>query len=369
MIDLFKVHMNRDADQAVVDVLHSGYITQGPMVDRFEEKLSNVIGPTGLSHSRPILVNSCTSAIDLAFELCGVGPGDEVISTPQTCFASNVGIIHRGARIRWADIDPLTGLIDPESISRRGLVNEKTKAIIAVNWAGKFVDYKALKEYGVPVIEDAAHTWDSFIAGGAQPARGDYVCYSLQAIKFLTSGDGGILFTPKQQENEARLLRWYGLDRTRNESFRITQNIKQAGFKYNMNDIAAAIGIQNIPNAKSAVHAHRNNARTLCKYIDNEHLTVLPFDETASYWIFPVLVNDAGQREAFRHYLQDNMISAALVHYRNDKYDSTLEFAEGVLPGVDYFTEHQLNLPCGWWLDAQEIFYIIDVVNRWKPNA
>lgn len=360
MIDLFKVNMSKDAHESVSRVLSSGYITQGPRVDEFERLLQGFLG----SGVVPTLVNSCTSAIDLALELCGVGPGDEVISTPQTCFASNVGPIHRGARIRWADIDKLTGLIDPASVGK--LINSKTKAIIAVNWAGKFADYASLKSYGVPVIEDAAHTWDTFLVD--KPERGDYICYSLQAIKFLTAGDGGILITPPEKEHEAKLLRWYGLDRTKNESFRITQNVKQAGFKYNMNDISAAIGISNLLSASNAVKEHRSNARVLCKYINNEHLTVLPFDEQASYWIFPILINDIGNRDNFKHYMQDNLIASALVHYRNDMYDSTSAFREKELPGVGEFTSKQINIPCGWWLSNQDVLYVIDVVNRWNPS-
>ena len=205
MIPLFKVKMSSNATGMVDQVLNSGFIGQGPKVEEFEDALWKALG----SKTRPVTVNSCTSAIDLALAILNVGPGDEVIATPQTCFASNTGAIHSGARIRWADIDPLTGLIDPVSVSK--LVTEKTKAIIAVNWAGKFCDYKSLKATGIPVIEDAAHTWDVFIK---QPVeRGDYICYSFQAIKYLTTGDGGILVCPPDKENEARTLRWYEIGR------------------------------------------------------------------------------------------------------------------------------------------------------------
>ena len=154
MIPLFKVAMTDSAVDDVATVLRSGFIGQGPVVEKFEDELWKWLG----CKTRPVTVNSCTAAIDLALDIINIKPGDEVIATPQTCFASNVGAIHRGARLRWADIDPLTGLIDPESVKK--LVNSKTKAILAVNWAGKFCDYKALKATGVPVIEDAAHCWD-----------------------------------------------------------------------------------------------------------------------------------------------------------------------------------------------------------------
>jgi len=121
MIPLFKVNMNPAAHTRVADVLSSGFIGQGPKVEEFEDMLHKELK----SKTRPVTVNSCTSAIDLALELCNVGPGDEVIASPQTCFASNVGAIHRHARIRWADIDPITGLIDPESV--KNLITKKQK--------------------------------------------------------------------------------------------------------------------------------------------------------------------------------------------------------------------------------------------------
>ena len=105
MIDLFKVRMSEKVTELTSNVLLSGFIGQGPKVEEFEDLLHTELK----SKTRPVTLNSCTTAIDLALELCGVGPEDEVISTPQTCFASQVGAIHRHAKIRWADIDPISG--------------------------------------------------------------------------------------------------------------------------------------------------------------------------------------------------------------------------------------------------------------------
>ena len=162
--------MAPDASSLVKEVLDSGFIGQGPKVEEFEDILWKELG----SSVRPVTVNSCTSAIDLALDLIGVRPGDEVISTPQTCFASQVGAIHKGATIRWADIDPITGCMDPNSIEK--LITDKTKAIIAVNWAGRYCDFTSLKSFGIPVVEDAAHCWDIFNDSACE--RGDYTCYS-----------------------------------------------------------------------------------------------------------------------------------------------------------------------------------------------
>jgi len=357
MIPLFKVGMSYEAQSRVAQVLNSGFIGQGPVVEEFEDALWEELR----TKTRPVTVNSCTSAIDLALELIGVGPGDEVIASPQTCFASNVHIIHRKAKIRWADIDPLTGLIDTESIKK--LITKRTKAIVAVNWAGKFADYGTLKTFGVPVVEDAAHTWDSFLSTDVE--RGDYVCYSFQAIKFLTTADGGMLICPPEKEADARILRWYGLDRTKNESFRCTQNITKVGFKYHMNDLNASIGISNLPVAAQSVQMSRLNSKHLIDNVRNPLLTLPEWDDTCSYWLFSMHVK-AGLKDHFTKYLADNNIASSPVHFRNDRYDTTIHFAENILPGVNSFTETQLCIPNGFWLKEEGLSHIVRVLNEYQ---
>lgn len=352
--------MSEDASDNVGKVLNSGFIGQGPQVEIFEELLQNTLN----AKIRPVTVNSCTSAIDLALHLCDVGSGDEVISSPQTCFASQVGAIHRGAIIRWADIDPITGLIDPSSVEK--LITPKTKAIIAVNWAGRICDYSSLKSFGVSVIEDAAHTWDTFAYSGKPLERGDYICYSFQAIKLLTSGDGGVIICPSEEKaKEARVLRWFGLDRTKSESFRCTQNITNAGFKYHMNDINASIGIANIPLSIDSVTAHRNNSKFIIDNVVNENLIMPTWDESCSYWLFSMhVLND--RKPDFIKYLTDNNVGSSPVHFRNDLYSCVERFVESELPGVTAFDKTQICIPNGWWLTPDDLTHIVKVLNEYK---
>lgn len=357
MIPLFKVNMNSVTHHKVAEVLSSGFIGQGLKVEEFEDLLHKELK----SKTRPVTVNSCTSAIDLALELCNVGPGDEVIASPQTCFASNVGAIHRHASIRWADIDPVTGLIDTDSV--KNLITNKTKAIIAVDWAGKFCDYLTLRSFGIPIIEDAAHVWDVFV--DTEVPRGDYISYSFQAIKFLTTGDGGILVCPIEKEADARILRWYGLDRTKNESFRCTQNIAQVGFKYHMNDINATIGIANLSSARGSVKMSRINSKFYIENVANNLLTLPDWDVNHSYWLFSMHVKPR-LKEHFTKYLVDKGIMSSPVHFRNDKYDCTAKFSERPLPGVDSFTETQICIPNGWWLNEGQLCEITKVLNNYQ---
>lgn len=360
MIPQFKVKMSTNSIDLVGSVLQSGFIGQGEQVEIFEDKLQKIIGN---GHTRPVTVNSCTSAIDLALHLCDVGIDDEVISTPQTCFASNIGMIHRKAKIKWADIDPFTGLIDPESVKK--LITNKTKAIVAVNWAGKFCDFKALKAFGIPVIEDAAHTWDSFIDNNFVE-RGDYIAYSFQAIKFLTTGDGGVLICPtKEKEEQARILRWYGLDRTKGQNFRCTQNITMPGFKYHMNDINASIGISNIDEAHNSVLLHRKNSKFIIDNVSNSLLKLPEYDELCSYWLFSMHVLN-NKKQDFVEYLKFHNIASSPVHYRNDLYSCTEQYKQDILPGVTSFDETQICIPNGWWLSVEELNKIVDVLNSYK---
>lgn len=355
MINLFKVRVSDFANEKVSEVLNSGFIGQGKVVEEFEDALQVELK----SMVRPVTVNSCTSAIDLSLDLSGVEYGDEVISTPQTCFATQVGAIHRGCVIRWADIDPITGLICPESVAK--LITNKTKAILAVNWAGKICDFKKLKSFGIPVIEDAAHCWGY---ANNSVERGDYVCYSFQAIKFLTCGDGGLLIPPSDKESQARSLRWYGLDRTKSQSFRCTQNIIEAGYKYHMNDISAAIGLSNIPEARSSVEQHKLNSQFIIGNVTNDNLIIPKYDSDCSYWIFSIHVKE--NKSHFIEYMKRLEIETSPVHFRNDKYDCTKKFEEGILCGVDSFTKTQICVPNGWWLTPDNLNYIVEALNGYE---
>jgi len=354
VIRLFKVAMAEDAPAAVQKVLESGYIGQGPRVEEFEQALARALDAPFV----PLSLNSGTSALDLALHLIGVGPGDEVISTPMTCTASNAVIVNRGASIVWADVDRLTGLISPEDVELK--LTARTKAIMAVDWGGKPCEYDHLCSFGVPVIEDAAH---AFLATskGESIARsgGDYICWSFQAIKHLTTGDGGALLPPPENLERGRLLRWYGLDRRQGDSFRCEQEITEAGFKYHMNDIAAAIGLANLALAQENVAKHRANAEFY-----NWALWGKVHDPDSSYWLFTILVKE---RDKFIQHMREREIEVSPVHSRNDRQRAFRFPCE--LPGVDFFAEHEVAIPCGWWLSEKDRERVLEEVRSYERRS
>ena len=354
MIDLFRVAMSPEAIDRIAEVLTPDpfgrlYIGQGNLVEQFEAALMELLNLP----APPITTNSCTSAIDLALHLIGVGPGDAVVTTPMTCTATNSPIVTRGAIPVWADVDPWTGLIDPADVGRK--ITRKTKAIMAVDWGGALCDYAALKQFGVPVVQDAAHHLTTPL--------GDYACYSFQAIKFLTCGDGGALWCPSRQMERARLLRWYGLDRRSKADFRCEQNISEVGHKYHMSDIDAAIGLANIGMVRENIRICQGNAAYYDQHIESYQIAGrAPYSPSSSYWLYSILMKN---RDGFTSFMANKGIATSQVHARNDKH-AAFHFPNGLLPGVDHFDAHQINIPVGWWVTSSDREYIVNVIEEWS---
>lgn len=369
MVDLFRPLMTSDARRAADDALTPDaagrlMIGQGPMVDRFEVQFGRYV-----EAPRDVLtVNSCTAALDLGLHLIGVGEGDEVITTPQTCTATTGVIVNRGAVPVWADVDRLTGLIDPASVAR--LVTPKTCAVMAVDWAGRRCDYGALRSAAptLPIIEDAAHCGPTPIGED----HGDYVAWSFQAIKFLSTPDGGALLCPDDATTErARLLRWFGLDRRSSADFRCAQDITEAGFKYHMNDVTAAIGLANLPAARTAVRSQRARAERYVRAFDGlAGVDVPALDPACDYWLFTMLVDD---RADFEAHLKRAGVASSQVHARNDGH-TAYRLANGRatarvrLPGLDAFAARQISIPVGWWMTDNDERAVIEAVVTWAQD-
>jgi len=374
VIDLFRPFVAPEAKERVAATLtpdESGrsYLGEGPRVQEFEQAFGQLVGmpPPSLS---PLALNSCTSALDLACHLIGVGLGDEVITTPMTCTATNGVLVNRGAKIVWADVDPVSGLIDPDDVFRK--VTKRTKAIMAVDWAGRSCDYSGLElaseiDAGrfIPIIQDAAH--NLFVDPNN---HGDYVAWSFQAIKHLTTGDGGAILVPDRQYERARLLRWYGLDRTSSADFRCSQNITEVGYKYHMNDIAASIGLANIPHVQELVARHRENAAWYSQALqDVPGLTSPPEDPGSSWWLYSLLCEEP---DILIRGLAERGVMASKVHRRNDEHPAFF-YPNGPLPGVDHFSSRQVSIPVGWWLsdsDREQVASAVWEVSRsWERVA
>lgn len=362
MIPLFKVHVPDNLGKKIQEVFDSGMITEGKYSDEFEEKLVKRFGAS------TSLVNSGTSALTLAYRLAGVQSGKSVISTPMTCMATNEPIHTMGGKIIWADIDTTTGNISPKSIEK--VLTPETCAIVGVDWAGSPFDvdgvYDVLTRHNrldVIVIADAAHAFGASYKGKPVGSECDFVCFSFQAIKHLTTVDGGAITSKCSSDDELiKKLRWFGLDR-KFVGEKWSQDITHSGYKFHMNNVNAAIGLAQLSHIDRIIDAHRKCGKTYDALIKNPRVIPLKQDphSESSYWIYTVLVND---RKSFQKHMAAHNIACDVVHFRNDKYSVFEEFKNDELPGVDEFCSKMINIPCGWWLstsDIEKILYAIEI--------
>lgn len=339
-------------------VLYSGYVAQGDQVELFEREFEKFIG-SGFSLS----LNSGTAALHIALILAGVSSGDEVISTALTAEPTNVAIKMVGAKIRYADIDPDTGNILPSSIELN--VNEKTRAIVVVDYAGIPVNVSEIqlisKKYNLPVIHDAAHALGGKFNGLVTGNHFPYTVFSLQAIKQVTTIDGGILQIQNKEEYEkAKLIRWFGIDKTKT---RLDNNIQFQGYKYHMNNVNATIGLIQMKEMDFVVNSYISNGKYFdenLKNISGVELIKYYVGSEPAYWLYTLKVKN---REGFIRKMSEIGVMASELHKRNDWHDYLNDFNSS-LPNLDLFYKNMVHLPCGFWLRQADKELIVDTIKK-----
>ena len=363
MIPLMKVHTPAGVAEAVAEVWDSGFVTEGKYCDRFEEEFSKYIG-----NPNTCLVNSCTNALVLAARVIGIKEGDEVISTAMTCMATNEPFFNCGAKLVFADIDPETGNIDPQSIKAK--ITNRTKAIVVVHWAGQPCDMDEIlqvaEENNIKVVEDAAHALRSSYKGKLIGSHGDFVCYSFQAVKHLSTADGGAIACKRQEDAERiRKLRWFGLDRKYRGSSRWEQDIPESGFKFHMNNTNAVIGLLQLGYIDDIIDRHISNSSILSENINNKNVKSLikKDDRVSSSWIHSVLVDD---KERFKKHMLNAGVLVDTVHVSNLRYSVFEKFRDDNLTGLKYFDKRLMNIPCGWWLTMENLEAVLEGVNCYR---
>jgi perosamine synthetase len=363
MIPLFKVHMPESVVSPLNETILCGFIGEGPKVKHFEADLGAYFG-----NPYVLTLNSCTSALQLALRLSGVSHGDEVISTAMTCTATNEPVLAAGARLVWADIDATTGNIDPKAIEAK--ITGKTKAIIVVHWGGTPVQLDEVnaiaKARNIKVIEDAAHAAGAEYKGKRLASHSDFVCFSFQAIKHITTVDGGALFCKSEADyKRGKLLRWYGIDREQPRAdFRCEEDIAEWGYKFHMNDVAATLGIVQLPYLDGILAQRREIAAyydTALSGVAGVRLIEWPKDRVSAYWLYTLFVE---RRTEFMAAMKErNVLSVSQVHARNDKHTMFRDF-KSELPGVDAFTKDMICIPIGFWVGKAEREQIVDCIRR-----
>ncbi|MDQ1350519.1 MAG: hypothetical protein QG657_821 [Acidobacteriota bacterium] len=390
-IPLFKVFMSKTAGSIVQKTLYSGYIGQGIMVERFENMLREYLNVNNL-----VTTNSATSALHLAIHLIKnnnntekqlkpdiqyknnnnfvqIFDYDEVLATPLTCVATNFPILANRLNIRWVDVSSSDLNISLSDL--RVKLSPKTKLIVLVHWGGYPVELNNLKSlldeteinlgFRPVVIEDCAHAFGSIYDSKFIGGHGNYCVFSFQAIKQLTTSDGGLLIVPNDiQCKRARKLRWYGLDRDLcPELSRYERDIEEWGFKFHMNDVMASIGIANLPNISFILDQQRANAEYYNKELEKVgSISLLNNNQNrkSSYFLYTVLVE---KRKEFEKWMNSCGIEVRRPHKRNDLH-SCMNKYRVELPTLNSIYENITCIPAGWWVGEQERDYIVSCIKK-----
>jgi len=354
-MNFFHTHVSERAVQLAAETLRSTFISESKLVRQFEDELARTLGMV-----RPVAVNSGTSALHLALEVAGVGPGDEVILPPQTFVATGLAILMCRAKPVFADIQPHTGNLDP--VSFRAKITPRTKAVIPVHWGGCPCDMDEINAiaaaHSIAVLEDAAHALGATYKGRPVGSLSRFTAFSFQAIKHLTTGDGGAVCCLDERDYEAvKRRRWFGIDRVRHLPTVLGEreyNLEDVGYKYHLNDLAAAVGLGNLPDMPGNLARHRQIAaayRAELKDVPGLTHLELPADRESSWWMFTMLVE---RREDFIRALKSRDVPASVVHLRIDR-NQVLGGINEDLPNQQLFDERQVALPVHAGLTEQEV--------------
>jgi dTDP-4-amino-4,6-dideoxygalactose transaminase len=351
MINLFHPYVPEEAISEASKVLSSRWIGQAGKVKQFEDSFCKLFG-----QKYAVSLNSGTSALETAYDLVGLSKGDEVISTPYTCTATNLMLLSRGVKIVWADVLPTTLNIDPYDVKRK--MTDKTKAVVQVHVGGIMADVGRLR---VPVISDAAQALGIF--------TGDYTCCSFQAIKHITTGDGGMIVLNNEREyNAAKLMRWFGIDREKKElndwqcykERKMTFDIEILGYKRHMNDIAASMGIVGLSHYGRVIDHRRNIFNIYREELDGIDGIKLIDGTVNTYWLATVLVE---RRDDFARKMFDNDIDVNMVHIRNDLY-KIFGGKRADLPVLNSLEGKYICLPINMQVTEENARYICSIIRQ-----
>jgi len=360
----------------VVDTLRSGWLTTGPKAKRFEADFAAFLGDASL---HCIAVNSATAGLHLALEALGIGPGDEVITTTHTFTATAEVVRYLGADVKLVDIDPATLNIDPRLIE--AAVTPRTRAIIPVHYGGLAADMPAILELarrrGLKVVEDAAHALPTTSGGRlVGTLASDAAVFSFYANKTITTGEGGMVVTRDAAlAKRTQVMRLHGMSRDAFDRFTAQvpswyYEIVAPGFKYNLTDIAAAIGLHQLKKAHAFAQQRAQIARGY-----NEAFASLPVltapeppsGELHAWHLYPLRLRDDAPigRDALIERLFARGIGCSVHYiplhqqpYWRDRYGLTPE----MFPHSQRVYERQLSLPIYTRMTDADVERVIEAV-------
>jgi perosamine synthetase len=344
------------ADLPEVDaILHSGALAYGKWGKLFEQKLGAYIG-----EPRITAVNSYNAAMLVALSVIGIKPGDEIIASPMSCLASSQPFATQNLNVVWADIDPKTGTLCPESVKSN--ISPKTKAIFHNHFCGYpgYIDeINAIgKEKGIIVVDDAIEAFGSEYKGKRIGNTGaDLTIFSFQTVRLPNTIEGGaIAFNNDDFYQKALLIRDYGIDRSRFRDglgeINPACDINLPGFGATLSDLNSYIGAVQLQEIEALIHIQRQNATDWGNVIHSKTKNCerinFKLDRKPNYWVFGLLSHD--KNELIKQFRAEGYYASG-VHLPNNYYSV---FGQNkLLPGVDEFYSKYLAIPCGWWVTVK----------------
>ena len=374
MIPTFRPWFGEEEVEAVREVLLSGWVGAGPKVSELEETFASYVG---VEHA--VALNSCSAALFLALRLLDV-EGGEVITTPMTFVSSNHAILQNRATPVFCDIDPETLNIDPDSIAAN--ISKHTRAIMVVHFAGHPCDMDPIldlaRAHDIPVVEDAAHASGARYKGKMVGGLGTITCFSFHAVKNLSTCDGGMLTTNNGGLVErAKQLRWMGItrdtwdrfgDEPKNGRPSWDYDVNEVGFKFQMNDLNAALGLVQLGRLESTNAQRREIVLQYKKAFADLDWFQVPVEKPYAKSAMHAYVVRVPDRDGLIAHLAERGITAG-VHYKPNHLYSVYEPYRRELPVTDSVWQEMVTLPLYPNMTESEFVQVVEAVRSFKPKG
>lgn len=361
-----------DDVEAVAQALRSDYLTTGPMVERFEASLA---AAAGVRHA--VAVNSGTAALHAAYSAIGLGPGDEIVTSPLTFAATGNAALYCGARPVFADIDADTGCLDPAAAE--AAITPRTKAVVPIDYAGLPAQYDELGEvaarHGVPLVADAAHSLGASYRGRPVGSLATASAFSFHPVKTITTGEGGAVTTDVEAiAVAARRFRTHGIERA---SGRLRhpdrpawyQEMQTLGFNYRLTDIQSALGVSQLAKLPRFLARRTELARRYTEAfgdLGSIRLPVTPSDRISAWHLYVIRANDPARRDPLFEALRARGVGVQ-VHYLPvylHPYYQDLGYKAGVCPVAEAFAASCLSLPLFPGMSGDDQSFVIEAIRQ-----
>ena len=362
---MFYPYISSKSVKNVGKTIKSRWIGQGPKVELLEKKFSNKF----LNNKYALATGSGTDALHLSYILSKIKKDDEVIVPIFTCTATNIPLLYIGAKIVFADIDPNSMNICTKSVEK--LITKKTKAVVCVHYGGLPCDMSELKriskKHNLILIEDVAQAIGAKYKNKNVGTFGNFSTFSFQAIKHITTGDGGLLTVKNKNDYiKAKRIRWFGIDRDKKYKGTWSNDIFEIGYKYQMTDISATLGLDSLSEINDIIKYRRKlYFRYLQNFSKNSKIKVIDdFNNNKFHaaWLITIAIEN---KDYLQKKLNSKNIEANQVHFRNDKYTIFKKFAKNKkFKNMDYLENRYLVLPLHHKVSVSDVDYICNLINR-----